>query len=120
MRQELLVEEGTDYYRQVFASVGDQPMASRQGPMGPIVSSAASHLGEVTIELASAEARAFTSEALGNRWRETTGPIPEAVEVNFSASAMNPGEDVNVMFSGPDIDDARGTLGGRWGRTRGA
>ena len=79
-----------------------------------------SHLGEVTIELASAEARAFTSEALGNRWRETTGPIPEAVEVNFSASAMNPGEDVNVMFSGPDIDDARGTLGGRWGRTRGA
>ena len=107
MRQELLVEEGTDYYRQVFASVGDQPMASRQGPMGPIVSSAASHLGEVTIELASAEARAFTSEALGNRWRETTGPIPEAVEVNFSASAMNPGEDVNVMFSGPDIDELR-------------
>ena len=107
MRQELLVEEGTDYYRQVFASVGDQPMASRQGPIGPIVSSAASHLGEVTIELASDEVRTFTSEALGNRWRETTGPIPEAVEVNFSASAMNPGEDVNVMFIGLDIDELR-------------
>ena len=107
MRQELLAESGMDYYRQVFASVGDQPMASRNGPMSSPVSSGAGHLGEVTIELAQAEARTINSEALGNRWRETVGPIPEAVEVSFSSSAMNAGDDINVMFVGPDIDTLR-------------
>ena len=107
LRQVLLSETGTDYYQQVFASVGDQPMASRNGPMASPVASGASHLGEVTIELAPAEARLINSEALGNRWREMVGPIPEAVEVNFSASAMNAGEDINVMFVGPDVDTLR-------------
>ena len=107
MRQELREETGLDYYRQVFASVGDQPMAGRMGPMGPLGNSSATHLGEVTIELAPASQRDFTSEALGNRWRETVGPIPEAVELSFDSSAMNPGADIDVMFVGPDIDTLR-------------
>ena len=107
MRRELMEETGLDYFRHVFASVGDQPMASRRGPMVAIISASAAHLGEVTVELAPAEMRAFTSETLGNRWRESTGPIPEAVELTFNASAMSAGEDLNVMFIGRNMNELR-------------
>ena len=113
LRREVLEETGRDVFRHSFASVGSQPMSSRmqQGPMGGIVSTGASNLGEVTIELVPAEERTITSEALGNRWRELTGPIPEAVDVSFNATIMNAGEDVNVQLVGPDVDVLRAAAG---------
>ena len=64
LRARLLEETGQDYFRHVAASVGDQPMASRGGgPVGPIRNLAAAHVGEVTVELAPSETRAYTSEA---------------------------------------------------------
>ena len=108
LRARLLDDTGLDYFRHVAASVGDQPMASRGGgPIGPTQSFAASHVGEVTIELAPSETRAYTSEQLGLMWREMTGPIPEAVDINFNMSVMRPGDDVDVQLAGPDIDDLR-------------
>ena len=97
-----------DYFRHVSAAVGDQPMASRGGgPMGPVQVASAANLGEVTIELAPAETRAYTSEQLGAMWRDMTDPIPEAVEVNFDMSIMSPGDDVDVQLAGPDLDRLR-------------
>ena len=108
LRARLLEETGLDYFRHVAASVGDQPIASRGGgPLGPIRSLAAAHVGEVTIELAPSELRAYTSEQLGLMWREMTGPIPEAVDVSFNMSIMTPGDDVDVQLAGPNIDDLR-------------
>ena len=108
LRTRLQQETGMDYFRHVSTAVGDQPMMSRGGgPMGPVDVAAAANVGEVTIELAPAETRSFTSEQLGNMWRESTEAIPEAVEVNFSMSMMNPGDDVDVQLAGPDIDRLR-------------
>ncbi len=107
LRDELREETGQDYFVHMFASVGDQPMASREGPIGPVVSTAASHIGEVTVELIASQNRLFKSETLGNRWRELTGQIPEAVEVSFNASAMSPGQDIDVMLTGTNIDHLR-------------
>ncbi len=108
LRARLLEETGLDYIRHVAAYVGDQPMASRGGgPMGPVLSLAAAHVGEVIVELAPSETRAYTSEQLGLMWRDMTGPIPEAVDVNFNMSAMAPGDDVDVQLAGPNIDDLR-------------
>ena len=108
LRQRLIEETGQDYFLHVQASVGDQPMATRgPGPMGPIGSIAAAHLGEVAIELAPSETRSYSSEQLGNMWREVTGPIPEAVDVNFNMSIMSPGEDVDVQLAGRDLDTLR-------------
>ena len=108
VREEVLRTTGSDAFTHAYAAVGDQPMASRSGgPIGPVRSMTASHLGEVTIELAPAEVRTITSEELGNRWREMTGPIPEAVEVSFNASMMSPGDDVDVQFAGADLDELR-------------
>lgn len=108
LRRELIAETGTDYILHVSAFVGDQPMRSRDGaPVGPIANLSSPHLGEVMIELAPSQDRLLTSEELGNRWREATGPIPEAVDVKFNASVMSPGEDVDVMLVGSDIERLR-------------
>ena len=108
LRDRLRRETGMDYFRHVSAAVGDQPMMSRGGgPMGPLEVASAANLGEVTVELAPAETRSFTSEQLGLMWREATDPIPEAVEVNFDMSLMTPGDDVDVQLAGPDIEQLR-------------
>ena len=108
LRQALLEETGQDYFRHVSAAVGDQPMASRgQGPMGPAAGGASAHVGEVTIELAPSETRIYNSEELGNMWREATGQIPQAVDVNFNMSMMGPGDDVDVQLAGPDVISLR-------------
>ena len=107
LRARLLEETGQDYFRHVAASVGDQPMSSRGGPMGPMLSLAAAHVGEVAVELAPSEMRVYTSEQLGLMWRELTGPIPEAVDVDFAMSMMTPGDDIDVQLAGPNTDDLR-------------
>ena len=111
LRARLLEETGQDYFLHVAASIGDQPMAASGGPMGPLLSLAAAHVGEVAIELAPSELRAYTSEQLGLMWIEMTPPIPEAVDINFNMSAMTPGDDIDVQLAGPDIDDLRAAAG---------
>ena len=106
LRRQLLDETGRDYIRHIFASVGDQPMVSQQNRDGPGAAVAA-HVGEVTIELIPSQERTLTGEQIGNRWREITGPIPEAVGVNFMLSAVIPGDDVDVMLIGQNVDQLR-------------
>ena len=110
LRARLLEETGQDYFRHVAATVGDQPMASRGGSgggLGPMLNLAATHVGEVTVELAPSERRIYSSEELGLMWRDLTGPIPEAVDVNFAMSIMTPGDDIDVQLAGPNTDDLR-------------
>ena len=114
IRRTLLEETGQDYFRHLSAAVGDQPMAARQA--GPGASAGASHLGEVLIELIPSETRNYNSEQLGNMWREATGQIPEAVDVNFNMSMMGPGEDIDVQLAGSDVDVLRTVAGDIKGR----
>ena len=73
LRRDLIEETGQPYFLHIFASIGDQPVASRDGgPVGPIADRSSPHLGEVLIELAPSQDRIYTSEQLGNRWREAT------------------------------------------------
>ena len=117
VRQEMEDGTGRDLFQHVYAAVGDQPMASQtSGPFGLVGGVSASHLGEVTIELAPAEDRDITSEDLANRWRELAGPIPEAVELKFSASLFSPGGDIDVQVTGPDLDELRGVAAALKGR----
>ncbi len=108
VRQELLQETGNDYFLHTHAAVGDQPIAARGGgPMGRVINTAASNVGEVTVELLPTEQRIYNSEQLGNKWRDAIGGIPEAVEVTIQSSMMNPGNDVDVQLAGPDMDTLR-------------
>ncbi len=109
LRRELYEETGRDYFRHVLSAVGDQPLAARGGgPMGPARGVAsASNVGEVAIELLPSEQRVYGSEELGLRWRDATGPIPEAVAVDFALSGMSAGSDIDVQLAGPDLDVLR-------------
>jgi multidrug efflux pump subunit AcrB len=106
LRQDVLAETGEDVVRHTFAAVGSQG-GGGGGPMGGMGATAGSNVGQVTIELVPAEERSISSEVLGRRWRELTGPIPEAVDATFSATIMDAGEDVNVQLVGPNIDTLR-------------
>ena len=68
---------------------------------------ASSNVGEVAIELVASEQRIYGSEELGLLWRDATGPIPEAVAVDFSLTRWNTGSDVDVQLAGPDLDRLR-------------
>ena len=123
LRRELRAETGDDYFRHVLAAVGEQPTTARESAMPGVGGAlAAPHLGEVTIELLPAEERVVTSEQIAARWRELTGPIPEAVDLMFTASLMEAGDDIDVMLVGPDIgrlraaaDDVKAELAGYTG-----
>ena len=104
LRREVIETTGTDIFRHAYAAVGDQPSAS-SGPGPGSGNVAASNVGEVTIELLPANERLFSSEQLGTRWRELTGPIPEAMSVSFEFTRMGAGRDVDVMLVGPDIEE---------------
>ena len=117
VRREMQDRTGRDLFQHLYAAVGDQPMvAQAAGPFGFAGAVSASHLGEVTIELAPAEDRDITSEELANRWRELAGPIPEAVELKFNSSLFSPGGDIDVQLTGPDLDELRGVAAALKGR----
>ena len=108
LRRRLLDETGRDHFVHVLAVVGDQPLAARGGgPITPVVGMASSNVGEVAIELAAPEQRTYSSEELGLLWRDATGPIPEAVAVDFSLTRWSGGSDVDVQLAGPDLDRLR-------------
>jgi multidrug efflux pump subunit AcrB len=108
LRAEMIAQDGVDPFLHVYSSVGDQPLAAQGGsPFGAIFNRAEANLGEVTVELAPSDQRSTSSEALGNRWRDLTGPVPSATEVKFTATMMSPGDDVDVQLTGNDIGQLR-------------
>ena len=110
LRARLMEETGVDHFRHVATTIGNQPILARGGGgLGRVTSGvvAASHIGEITIELASPESRSHTSEQLGILWSEETGPIPEAVAIDLHTSLLSTGEDVDVELSGGDLDRLR-------------
>lgn len=89
----------------IFTSIGSQPYRERQGPPdGGGGAVAAGHLGEITIELAPSEERDVTSAEVVRRWRESTDPIPDVVELAFTSSIFSAGEAINVQLTGLDMD----------------
>jgi multidrug efflux pump subunit AcrB len=94
--------EGEPAIEHILASIGEQPIRKRlMRAGGPTTESfAAAHLGEVNMQLVSAEEREVTSPEIGRRWRELTGPIPEAEELTITSSLFSAGEDINIQLAG--------------------
>ena len=110
---ELEEEFGESPIGHLQASVGSQPYRDRQsrGAAGLAGDLAASHLGEVALELMPSEERTITSEEIANRWRDKVGRIPDAVELVYTASLFNPGEAINIELSGPSLGQLRSVAG---------
>jgi multidrug efflux pump subunit AcrB len=72
------------------------------------VAPAVSHEAEVTMTLLPASERGgVTSTEISRRWRELTGPIPDAVALSFSANAFNAGAAISIQLRGRDVDELR-------------
>src|SRR5690606_24346087 len=70
------------------------------------VAPAVSHQAEVSLALLTvAERRDITANRITSRWREMTGMIPDAVELDFNANAFDAGDPISIELRGRDVDD---------------
>ncbi len=102
-------ESGAGLFRQVLASVGDQPFRTAMSRNGGRAAEdfARPNVGEVHIQLSPAETRTVTATEVVNRWRALAGPVPDAVEVVFNSSLFSSGNAVDIRLTGPDVDGLR-------------
>ncbi len=110
LRDEVIEETGSDPLRHVLTAVGNQPLGVAPGPLWGGPDDASGHAAQVMLELAPAGERGVRADELGRRWRELTGPIPEALELGFSASDLLPGEAVEVQLVGADPAQLRAAV----------
>ena len=110
LRREVGEQAGTDPVRHILTAVGNQPLGVAPGPLWGGPSQSSGHLAQVMLELAPPSERGVRADELGRRWRELTGPLPQALELAFSASDLLPGEDVNVQLVGAEPGQLRAAV----------
>jgi multidrug efflux pump subunit AcrB len=62
-----------------------------------------SNAGSVEVALVAAEDRDVSAAEFARRWREATGPIPDAVELSFSSSLFTTGDPIDIELRGFDV-----------------
>ena len=108
LRAELANEQGSDQFRHVLTSIGEQPFKLIQGgPAARVNPPRGDYLGEVNIELQRAESRSISAEEIARRLRDRTGDIPSATEFTVTYALLGGGKTIQIQFSGPDLDQVR-------------
>jgi len=64
-----------------------------------------SHKGYIWAELISGEKRKVAVSDVVNKWREETGNILGAKDIQFTASLFDPGEPINIQLTGLDFKE---------------
>ncbi len=102
-------DPGVPLFRQILASVGDQPFRTAVSKNGGRVGEdfARPNVGEVHIQLAPSERRQVTATRLATRWRERVGAVPDAVELSFTSSLFSSGNAVDIQLTGPNVAELR-------------
>ena len=96
-------EDQPSIYRNVFTSIGDQPMGSRThfsatGPTG-----GRAHLAEVTVELLPSEERDVSSAELEAQVRQKVGELPGPESLVFSSALFSTGNAIEVELASDDF-----------------
>jgi multidrug efflux pump subunit AcrB len=109
VRREVEQSHGEDVFKHMLSAIGEQPFgrAQQQNAGGAQAQEISSHLGELTIELLPAEDRTVSSTTIAEAWRKAAGRIPAAVELRFTASLFQAGDDIDVQLTGSDIPELR-------------
>ncbi|MEM8962344.1 MAG: efflux RND transporter permease subunit, partial [Acidobacteriota bacterium] len=107
LQRELAASGHESVFRHVMTTVGEQPFRQRQANVFTPGTASSGHIGEVNVELSPAETRGIAASELVRRWRDITGPIPDAVDVSFVSSLIAPGGAIDIRLSGPDLDQLR-------------
>ncbi len=100
-------DEGRPAIRHIMASIGEQPFRTRQASGAQMLFYASPNIGEVNLELAPSAERDARATEIAQYWRDLVGPIPDAVELLYSAELINTGEAINIQLSSHDTRDLR-------------
>jgi multidrug efflux pump subunit AcrB len=100
-------DDAPSMIQHMLTSIGTQ-IGRGGGPPMP-ETAGKSHFAEVAIAMPPFDQRGedVSVSAISDRWRELTGPIPDAVELSFSAAAFTTGEAINFELTGRDVDELR-------------
>lgn len=104
IQREVADERGQPIIRHLLASVGSQPYT----PGLSVGATSGVNLGEVTVELQSADTRnrpELLADAIIADWRKRVGPIPGAVELSFMLQTSAGGNAIDLELTGPDVDE---------------
>ncbi|MCP4036226.1 MAG: efflux RND transporter permease subunit [bacterium] len=93
---------GPSIVKHVLVTIGDKLF--RGGPQMPKARGGGAHMAEVGLELVSAMDREITAGEVENRWRERTGPIPDAVELTFTAVGFSMGKPIDIELRGGETE----------------
>ena len=109
LRQEIAADLGQSVanspIRNVFASIGSNAARS-SGP--PSRTAGGSHLAEVVLDLAPIEDRpGWTSSRIASRWRELTGPVTDAIDLQFNADSFSAGDPISLQIRGRDVEELK-------------
>jgi multidrug efflux pump subunit AcrB len=106
LREELDRPGRPSLVRDVYTSVGQQPEKMSQSFFTPLAWSrfSGAHVAEVQIALAPAEERVLSADEIGSRWREQSGPVPDADELAFVSSFFSTANPINVQLEGRDFE----------------
>ncbi|MDA1077025.1 MAG: efflux RND transporter permease subunit, partial [Proteobacteria bacterium] len=89
----------------VLTSIGTH--LEKGGPPRPISPGNSSN-AEIALELIGQDDRGgVTSRAVGDRWRELVGSIPDAVKLTFNSDQFSAGSAVDLQLAGRDVDQLR-------------
>ena len=90
---------------QSFQSIGVNAARS-SGP--PSRTSGGSHLAEIVISLVPVEERpGWNTNRIADVWREKTGVVTDAVELQFTTNTFNAGDPIALQLKGRDIEQLR-------------
>lgn len=94
-------KSGGNILKHVLTSAGTQPFQTGVVVGGP---PSATHIGEVTLELAPAGDRSISSVDLVAEWRKLVGTLPGVVEMSIQAETASSGNAIDVNLTGPNLD----------------
>ena len=101
LREELAEEDGRSPILHVMEALGGHP--SKTMAFAGERSESGSHLGEVSIQLVPYGERSLTPQQIADRWRDLSGPVARAEELEFTADRLDIDSGIEIRLSGADL-----------------
>ncbi len=98
---EVRAEVGEDYFIHQLTTIGTQQ--AEDGPPDPRAMGGASNKASISMEMVEGDDRDVETETVIALWREKTGPIADAVQLEFISQQFSMGDAISIELGGPDL-----------------
>jgi multidrug efflux pump subunit AcrB len=102
---DLRLDRDSSVILHTFQSIGVKAARS-SGP--PMMTAGGSHLAEVVLDLVPSKERpGWNTNKIADRWREKTGSVTDAVELQFTTTTFSGGDALALQLKGRDIEQLK-------------